>query len=94
MRFRMGKGQVIAFDAAIEKTLNALKQKNGFYPTLKEIGEKCAPPAVYSASYVDRALRRLAAAGKLTADAKLAYNSTKHKKEPRNEKTTKSRVKK
>lgn len=73
MRFRMGKGQVLVFDASVEKKMEELYRKNGFYPTLKEIGESHVPPT--SANYIDRALRRLAAAGRLSKEALLVYNA-------------------
>lgn len=73
MRIRMGKGQVLVFDAFVEKTLEALKAEKGFYPTLKEIGERCTPPQ--PAAYIHRSLVRLAAAGRLPKEALLVYNA-------------------
>ena len=100
MRIRMGKGQVLVFDAFIEKKLMELKSEKGFYPTLREIGECCTPPQ--PAATVFRALRRLAAAGRLSQEALLVYNAknnlqikrenTAHEKTIKREKT-KSRAK-
>lgn len=94
MRFRMGKGQVLVFDASIEKKIKELYEKNGFYPTLKEIGDSHTPPT--SANYVDRSLRRLAAAGRLSKEALQVYNAKNNLKyintgEPHDEKNSKSR---
>lgn len=93
MRFRMGKGQVLVFDASIEKQVEAFHKKNGFYPSLKVIGDSHIPPT--SANYVDRALRRLAAAGRLTKEALQVYNAKNNQKyitgESYDEKTSKSR---
>ena len=57
MRTRRGKGQIISFDATLEKKLEELRKEKGFYPSLKEIGENYTPK--HSASFIDRALRRL-----------------------------------
>lgn len=73
MRFRMGKGQVLVFDAYVEKKLAELYEKCGYFPSLKEIGNNCIPPT--SVQYVDRALRRLAAAGRLSKEAMQVYNA-------------------
>ena len=78
MRIRMGKGQVLVFDAFIEKKLMELKSEKGFYPTLREIGECCTPPQ--PAATVFRALRRLAAAGRLSKEALLVYNAKNNQK--------------
>ena len=56
-----------------------IKAERGFYPTLKEIADRCVPPT--STSYVDRSLRRLAAAGRLPKDALLVYNAKNNIKE-------------
>jgi hypothetical protein len=69
----MGKGQVLVFDAFVEKTLESLKTEKGFYPTLREIGERCIPPQ--PAPYIHRALIRLAAAGRLSQEARQVYNA-------------------
>jgi len=93
MRIRMGKGQVLVFDVFIEKKLMELKSEKGFYPTLREIGECCTPPQ--PAATVFRALRRLAAAGRLSKDALLVYNAKNNQKyitgESHDEKNSKSR---
>ena len=94
MRFRMGKGQVLVFDAFIEKKLMELKSEKGFYPTLREIGECCTPPQ--PAATVFRALRRLAAAGRLSKEALQVYNAKNNLKyintgESHDEKNSKSR---
>lgn len=86
MRYRMGKGETAAFNAALEKKLNEMYAMRGFYPSLREIGENLSPPR--SPDYVFRALRRLSAAGKLTPEAELIYNSKK-KQENTNDKTGK-----
>ena len=78
MRIRMGKGQVLVFDAFIEKKLMELKSEKGFYPTLREIGECCTPPQ--PAAIVFRSLRRLAAAGRLSKEALLVYNAKNNQK--------------
>jgi len=73
MRIRMGKGQVLVFDAFVEKKLMELKSEKGFYPTLRQIGECCTPPQ--PAAHIHRSLRRLAAAGRLPKEALLVYNT-------------------
>lgn len=73
MRLRMGKGQVLAFDAYVEKRMNELRAKNGFYSTLKEIADSCTPPT--RTDFIDRSLRRLAAAGRLSKEALQVYNA-------------------
>lgn len=78
MRFRMGKGQVLVFDAFIEKTLESMKAELGYYPPLKKIGERCTPPQ--SNSVITRSLTRLAAAGRLTKEARLVYNAKNNSK--------------
>lgn len=91
MRFRMGKGQVLVFDAFIEKTIEAMRAELGYYPPLKRIGERCTPPQ--PANCVHRALNRLAAAGRLSPEALLVYNAKnnlKIEKEFANEKIHKS----
>jgi len=89
----MGKGQVLVFDAFVEKKLMELKSEKGFYPTLREIGECCTPPQ--PAATVFRALRRLAAAGRLSKEAMQVYNAKNNIKyitgEIAHEKTSKSR---
>ena len=91
MRFRMGKGQVLVFDAFIEKTIEAMRAELGYYPPLKRIGERCTPPQ--PANCVHRALNRLAAAGRLSPEALLVYNAKNNLKIERgfrDEKTHKS----
>lgn len=73
MRVRMGKGQVVAFDAFIEKKVETMKNELGFYPALKEIGAKCTPPQ--PTDYIFRSLHRLAAAGRLSKEAMMVYNA-------------------
>jgi hypothetical protein len=73
MRIRMGKGQVLVFDEYIEKRVEALKSELGYYPSLREIGDSCVPPAGWGV--VDRSLRRLAAAGRLSKEALRVYNA-------------------
>ena len=73
MRIKMGKGQVLVFDAYVEKKLEELKAKRGYYPTLKDIGDNCIPPT--RADFVDRSLLRLAAAGRLSKEAMRVYNA-------------------
>ena len=93
MRFKMGKGQVLVFDTYIEKRLEELKTKFGYYPSLREIAENCIPPT--RTDYVDRSLRRLAAAGRLSKDALLVYNAKNNQKyiqeNSHDEKNSKSR---
>jgi len=94
MRFKMGKGQVLVFDTYIEKRLEELKTKFGYYPSLREIAENCIPPT--RTDYVDRSLRRLAAAGRLSKEALLVYNAKNNLKyintgESHDEKNSKSR---
>ena len=93
MRFKMGKGQVLVFDTYIEKRLEELKTKFGYYPSLREIAENCIPPT--RTDYVDRSLRRLAAAGRLSKEALQVYNAKNNQKyitgESYDEKTSKSR---
>lgn len=69
----MGKGQVIAFDAFIEKKLEAMRAERGFYPALKDIGAVCTPPQTNGV--ITRSLRRLAAAGRLSKEAMQVYNA-------------------
>ena len=88
MRIRRGKGQIIACDATLEKKLEELRKEKGFYPSLKEIGESYSP--VHSPFFIDRALRRLSAAGRLSDEARQVYNS-KTKKEKGNAKDVKKR---
>ena len=78
MRIRMGKGQVIAFDAFIEKKVEMMKNEMGFYPALKEIGAQCTPPQ--PSDCVFRSLRRLAAAGRLSKEALQVYNAKNNQK--------------
>jgi hypothetical protein len=88
----MGKGQVLVFDTYIEKQVEKLKRVHGFYPILKEIGDSCIPPC--SPNYVDRALRRLAAAGRLSKEALQVYNAKNNIKDVKgetHEKNSKSR---
>lgn len=93
MRFRMGKGQVLVFDAFIEKTIEAMRAELGYYPPLKRIGERCTPPQ--PANCVHRALNRLAAAGRLSNEALQVYDAKNNFKyitgETAYEKTSKSR---
>ena len=93
MRFKMGKGQVLVFDTYIEKRLEELKTKFGYYPSLREIAENCIPPT--RTDYVDRSLRRLAAAGRLSKEALLVYNAKNNQKyiqeNSHDEKNSKSR---
>ena len=93
MRIRMGKGQVLVFDAFVEKKLMELKSEKGFYPTLREIGECCTPPQ--PAAIVFRSLCRLAAAGRLSKEALLVYNAKNNQKyiqeNSHDEKNSKSR---
>jgi hypothetical protein len=89
MRFRMGKGQVLVFDAYIEKQVEKLRAELGFYPTLKEIGDSCTPK--YPPSYIDRSLRRLAAAGRLSKEALLVYNAKNNLKNITGENTDEKR---
>jgi len=94
MHFRMGKGQVLVFDAFIQNKLEELRAKRGFYPTLKEIADNCIPPQ--SSNVVFRSLRRLAAAGRLSKEALQVYNAKNNLKyintgESHDEKNSKSR---
>ena len=95
MRCRMGKGQVLVFDAYVEKKLEELKTKHGFYPTLKEIADNCIPPT--RPDFINRALRRLAVAGRLSKDALQVYNAKNNEKyikgETHDEKTSTSKSK-
>lgn len=91
MRIRMGKGQVIAFDAFIEKKVEMMRNELGYYPALKEVGAQCMPPQ--PSDCVFRSLRRLAAAGRLSKEALMVYNTKNNEKyiqENYNEKTSKS----
>lgn len=96
MRIRMGKGQVIAFDAFIEKKVKVMRDELGFYPALKEIGAQCTPPQ--PTDCVFRSLRRLAAAGRLSKEALLVYNAKNNQKyiqeNSHNEKTSRKKAKK
>ena len=89
----MGKGQVLVFDAFIEKKLETMRAEMGFYPTLKEIGAQCTPPQ--PPDCVFRSLRRLAAAGRLSKEALLVYNAKNNQKyiqeNSHDEKNSKSR---
>ena len=93
MRFKMGKGQVLVFDTYIEKRLEELKTKFGYYPSLREIAENCTPPT--RTDYVYRSLRRLAAAGRLSKEAMQVYNAKNNQKyiqeNSHDEKNSKSR---
>jgi len=73
MRFRMGKGQVLVFDEFIEKTIETMRAELGYYPTLRQIGERCTPPQY--AAYVYSSVKRLAAAGRLSKEALQVYNA-------------------
>jgi hypothetical protein len=88
----MGKGQILVFDAFIEKTLESMRAEFGYYPSLKGIGERCTPPQ--SNSVVTRSLARLAAAGRLSQEARLVYNAKNNlqieKENNTNEKTIKN----
>lgn len=75
MRFKMGKGQVLVFDTFIEKKLEEMRTELGYYPTLRELGERCIPPQ--TPFCVRSSLRRLSAAGRLTDEADKVYNSKK-----------------
>lgn len=91
MRFRMGKGQVLAFDAHLNQLIEKMNRDNKYYPSLREIGEKLIPPQPVAS--VVRSLNRLAAAGRLSPEALLVYNAKnnlKIEKEFANEKTRKS----
>ena len=77
MRLRMGKGQVLVFDAFIEKTLEEMRTELGYYPALKNIGERCTPPQ--PPDCVFRSLNRLAAAGRLSKEAMQVYNAKNNK---------------
>lgn len=96
MRFRMGKGQVLVFDTHIEKQVEKLRRARGFYPTLKEIADSCTPPT--RTDYVNRALRRLAGAGRLPKEALSVYNAKNNLKnitgEITHEKSTCRKIKK
>ncbi len=93
MRFRMGKGQVLVFDAFIEKTIEAMRAELGYYPPLKKIGERCTPPQLPDCVF--RSINRLAAAGRLSKEAMQVYNAKNNIKyitgETAHEKTSKSR---
>jgi len=93
MRFRMGKGQVLVFDEHIEKQVEILRAKLGYYPSLREIAESCVPPT--RPDYINRSLRRLAAAGRLSKEALQVYNAKNNQKyitgESHDEKNSKSR---
>jgi hypothetical protein len=91
MRIRSGKGLVVAFDAILEKKLEELRKGGGFYPTLKTIGESYNPP--HSVSFIDRALRRLSEAGRLSDEACQVYNAkTKEKQKNENKSITTKKV--
>lgn len=77
MRNRVGKGQVIAFDASVLSRIEELRKEKGYYPMLKEIGASFTPPC--SAVFVFRSLRRLSEAGRLSEEASQVYDS-KNKK--------------
>jgi len=93
MRFRMGKGQVLVFDEFIEKTIETMRTELGYYPTLRQIGERCTPPQ--SNSVVTRSLHRLAAAGRLSKEALQVYDAKNNFKyitgDTTREKSSKSR---
>lgn len=93
MRFRMGKGQVLVFDAFIEKTIEAMRAELGYYPPLKKIGERCTPPQ--PANCIHRSLNRLAAAGRLSKEALQVYDAKNNFKyitgDTTREKSSKSR---
>lgn len=96
MRIKMGKGQVLVFDAFIEKKLEELRAKLGYYPSLREIAESCVPPT--RPDYINRSLRRLAAAGRLSKEALMVYNAKNNAKyintgDLHDEKTGKRKVK-
>ena len=86
MRQRNGKGLTFAIDAKIEIFVEAWRREKGYYPALREISENFDPPR--SVGMVYHHLRRLSAAGKLTPEAELIYNSKK-KQENTNDKTGK-----
>ena len=77
MRFKMGKGQVLVFDNFIETKLDALKSELGYYPTLRQLGERCVPPQPISV--VRSSLRRLAAADRLSKEALMVYDTKNNK---------------
>lgn len=90
----MGKGQVLAFDAHLCQVVEQMNRKNGYYPSLREIGEKLVPPQ--HVDCVNRSLRRLAAAGRLSKEALQVYNAKNNIKymENAHEQTEESRRKK
>lgn len=73
----MGKGQVLVFDNFIETKLDALKSELGYYPTLRQLGERCVPPQPISV--VRSSLRRLAAADRLSKEALMVYDTKNNK---------------
>jgi hypothetical protein len=83
MRVKSGKGLIVAFDRDLEKRLEELRAKRGYYPMLKTIGESYDPP--HGACFIDRALRRLSQAGRLSDEANLVYNSKTKQKGKKNE---------
>jgi hypothetical protein len=83
MRHRIGKGQVVAFDAALEKKLEEMKKARGYYPTLKDVAESFTP--AHTVTFIFRSLRRLSEAGRLSDEANRVYDS-KNKKGENSEK--------
>ena len=89
MRVKSGKGLIVAFDRDLEKRLEELRAKQGYYPMLKTIGESYDPP--HGACFIDRALRRLSAAGRLSDEADLVYNSKTKQKGKKDESINKTK---
>lgn len=100
MRHKRGKGEIMAFDAKFIIHLENMRKKKGYYPSLRELGESfdLMPPSTSATrpdrdkwNYAARAVRRLAAAGKLSDEAKKVYAIKQHT-EKKDEKGSKKGV--
>ena len=87
MRHKRGKGEIMAFDAKFIIHLEKMRKAKGYYPSLREIGESfdLMPPSTSATrpdrdkwNYARRAIERLAAAGKLSDEAKKVYTIKQH----------------
>lgn len=94
MRYKSGKGEVMAFDEQFIIHLEKMRKEKGFYPSLRTLAEtfRGLPPTFISDNpkkvawgHVHRSLKRLAAAGRLSDEAMKVYATIQQ--EHKNEET-------
>lgn len=89
MRYKSGKGEVMAFDEQFITHLEKMRKEKGFYPSLRTLAESLGFKEGISKKvtwgHVYRSLKRLAAAGRLSDEAMKVYATTQQ--ENNNEKT-------